>query len=112
MPYPERVRIVEVGPRDGLQNEATQIPTEAKVSLIDRLSQSGLSHIEVTAFVNPARIPQLADAEEVCKRIARGEGVTYSALVPNIRGYERATEAAGLTDIAVFLSASETHNRK
>jgi hydroxymethylglutaryl-CoA lyase len=109
---PERVTIVEVGPRDGLQNESTPVSTDAKVALIDRLSESGLTHIEVSAFVNPARIPQLADAEEVCKRIARRDGVTYSALVPNVRGYERATEGAGLRDVAVFLSASETHNQR
>src|ERR1041385_3423503 len=82
MPYPERARIVEVGPRDGLQSEETVLSTDAKVELIDRLSASGLTHIEVTAFVNPARIPQLADAEEVCARIARAPNVTYSALVP------------------------------
>jgi len=111
MSYPAEVRIVEVGPRDGLQNEDTPIPTEAKVELIDRLSISGLTHIEVTAFVNPARIPQLADAEEVCKRIERGPGVTYSALVPNVRGYERATNAH-LRDIAVFLSATESHSQR
>jgi hydroxymethylglutaryl-CoA lyase len=112
MPYPPRARIVEVGPRDGLQNEDTPIPTEAKVELIDRLSTSGLTHIEVTAFVNPARIPQLADAEEVCKRIERKAGVVYTALVPNVKGYERATDDAGLRDIAVFLSATETHSRR
>src|ERR1041384_921991 len=110
--YPDSVTIVEVGPRDGLQNEDTPIPTDAKVALIDALSASGLRHIEATAFVNPARIPQLADAEEVCKRIARRDGVTYSALVPNERGYERATGTAGLRDVAVFLSASETHNQR
>ena len=110
--YPAAARIVEVGPRDGLQNEATPVSTGAKVELIERLAGSGLTHIEVTAFVNPRRIPQLADAEEVCKRIVRREGVTYSALVPNIRGYERATGDAGLRDIAVFLSASETHNQR
>ena len=112
MGYPRSVRIVEVGPRDGLQNEDTPIPTGAKVEMIDRLSASGLSHIEVTAFVNPKRIPQLADAEEVCKRIARRASVTYSALVPNIKGYERAAGAAALRNIAVFLSASETHNQR
>jgi hydroxymethylglutaryl-CoA lyase len=112
MPYPARAHIVEVGPRDGLQNEDTPVPTEAKVELIDRLSTSGLTHIEVTAFVNPARIPQLADAEEVCKRIKRKPGVTYSALVPNVKGYERAIGDAGLRDIAVFLSASETHSQR
>jgi hydroxymethylglutaryl-CoA lyase len=112
MPYPARAHIVEVGPRDGLQNEDKPIPTEAKVELIDRLSTSGLAHIEVTAFVNPARIPQLADAEEVCKRIERKAGVTYSALVPNVKGYERAIGDAGLRDIAVFLSATETHSQR
>jgi hydroxymethylglutaryl-CoA lyase len=109
---PASATIVEVGPRDGLQNESTLVPTDAKVALIDALSMSGLRFIEVTAFVSPKRIPQLADAEEVCKRIARVDGVTYSALVPNVRGYDRATDAAGLRAIAVFLSASETHNRR
>jgi hydroxymethylglutaryl-CoA lyase len=110
--YPASAHIVEVGPRDGLQNEDTPVSTDAKVALVDRLSESGLTHIEVTAFVNPARIPQLADAEEVCKRIARKPGVTYSALVPNVQGYERATEGADLHNIAVFLSATETHNQR
>jgi hydroxymethylglutaryl-CoA lyase len=112
MTLPSSALIVEVGPRDGLQNEAAPIPTDAKVELVDRLSESGLKHIEVTAFVSPKRIPQLADAEDVCKRIARREGVVYSALVPNVTGYERATGDAGLRDIAVFLSASETHNER
>jgi hydroxymethylglutaryl-CoA lyase len=112
MDIPGSVTIVEVGPRDGLQNEAVPISTDAKVALIDRLSSAGLRHIEATAFVNPARIPQLADAEEVCKRIARAPGVAYSALVPNVRGYERATAGADLHDIAVFLSASDTHNQR
>lgn len=107
---PDRVNLVEVGPRDGLQNEDALVPTEIKVALIDALSETGLRHIEVTAFVSPKRIPQLADAEEVCKLIRRAPGITYSALVPNDRGYERATEGAELRDIAVFLSASETHN--
>ncbi len=109
---PEAVTIVEVGPRDGLQNESELVPTDAKVAFIDALSGSGLRHIEVTAFVSPKAIPQLADAEEVCKRIVRAPGVVYSALVPNRKGYERATNGAGLGDIAVFLSASETHNQK
>ena len=109
--YPERVTIVEVGPRDGLQNEDVPVPTADKVAFIDRLSESGLTHIEVTAFVNPARIPQLADAEDVCRKIARRDGVTYSALVPNVKGYERATGEAALRDIAVFLSATESHNK-
>lgn len=109
---PSQVTIVEVGPRDGLQNEDAPVPTDVKVAFIDALSASGLPHIEVTAFVNPARIPQLADAEEVCKRIERREGVVYSALVPNERGYDRAVGDAGLRDVAVFLSASETHNQR
>lgn len=108
---PERVTIVEVGPRDGLQNEDVPVPTAAKVALIDALSAAGLRHIEVTAFVNPKRVPQLADAEEVCQRIERRAGVIYSALVPNEHGYERAA-GAGLRNVAVFLSASETHNRR
>ncbi|HJT37448.1 MAG TPA: hydroxymethylglutaryl-CoA lyase [Actinomycetota bacterium] len=112
MAYPERVHIVEVGPRDGLQSEETPIPTGAKVELIDRLSASGLEHIEVTAFVNPAKIPQLADAEEVCKRIQRRPGVVYSALVPNVKGYERATGGAGLRDIAVFTAATDSYNER
>lgn len=112
MPLPPSVTIVEVGPRDGLQNEGTPIPTDSKVAFIDALSAAGVAHIEVTAFVNPERVPQLADAEEVCKRIARRDDVTYSALVPNARGYERATAGAGLGDIAIFLSASETHNQR
>jgi hydroxymethylglutaryl-CoA lyase len=93
---PSRVKIVEVGPRDGLQNEAAQIPTDDKVTLIGRLVEAGLPHIEVTSFVSPRWIPQLADARE---------------LVPNRRGLEDAL-AAGLRDVAVFLSASETHNKK
>jgi hydroxymethylglutaryl-CoA lyase len=112
MPYPERVRIVEVGPRDGLQSEETVLSTDAKVELIDRLSASGLTHIEVTAFVNPARIPQLADAEEVCARIARSPNVTYSALVPNVKGYARAVGDAGLREIAVFTAATDSYNQK
>jgi len=105
------VTVVEVGPRDGLQNEATPVPTRDKIAFIDRLSASGLRRIEVTAFVNPARIPQLADAEQVCAGITRAPGVTYSALVPNERGFDRAA-ACGLSEIAVFLSASETHNQR
>lgn len=111
MNLPNQVTIVEVGPRDGLQNEAAPVPTDDKVAFIDRLSASGLRRIEATAFVNPSKIPQLADAAEVCARIARAPGVIYSALVPNERGYDRALEAS-LNEIAVFLSASETHNQR
>ena len=103
--------IYEVGPRDGLQNEARLIPTEDKVALVDALSETGLRAIEITSFVNPRWIPQLADALEVARRIARRPGVVYSALVPNRQGLESALQA-GMTEIAVFMSASETHNKK
>jgi len=106
-----RVRIVEVGPRDGLQNEKALIPTEAKVAFIDALSAAGYDEIEASAFVSPQWVPQLADAEAVFARIARRAGVVYSALVPNEHGLERALEAR-VAKIAVFTAASETFNRK
>jgi hydroxymethylglutaryl-CoA lyase len=105
------IRLVEVGPRDGLQNEARTVPTPTKVAFVDALSGSGLPEIEVSAFVSPKWIPQLADAEEVFRRIRRAPGVTYSALVPNERGLERALGAKA-DKIAVFTAASETFNRK
>jgi hydroxymethylglutaryl-CoA lyase len=108
---PPEVTLYEVGPRDGLQNESRLIPTADKVALVDALSETGLRAIEVTSFVNPRWIPQLADAVEVASRIKRREGVIYSALVPNRQGLEGAL-AAGMREIAVFLSASETHNKK
>lgn len=108
---PSRVAIFEVGPRDGLQNEARQVPTADKIAFIDALSACGLRHIEITSFVSPKWIPQLSDAVEVAQRVKRVPGVTYSALVPNKRGLDRALEA-GMREIAVFLSASETHNKK
>src|SRR5262245_14919559 len=94
---PEQVRIYEVGPRDGLQNEARTVPTADKVALIDLLSRTGLPAIEVTSFVSPKWIPQLADASEVAKQIHRDARVRYSALVPNRKGLE-AARAAGLTE--------------
>lgn len=106
-----KVQIVEVGPRDGLQNEKEIVPTEAKIRLIDKLAAAGLKRVEASSFVNPRWIPQLADADEVLAGITRHPGVTYSALVPNLRGLERA-RACGLTEIALFMSASETHNRQ
>ncbi len=110
---PESVRVREVGPRDGFQNEPETIATADKVRLIDLLSASGLSRLEVTSFVRPDVIPQLADAEEVLDRIERREGVAFSVLIPNERGLERALERRDRFDeINVFLSASETHNRK
>jgi hydroxymethylglutaryl-CoA lyase len=105
------VTVYEVGPRDGLQNEARPIATSDKVALIDELTSTGLQQIEVTSFVNPRWIPQLADAAEVASRIRRRDGVGYSCLVPNRRGLDSAL-AVGMKEIAVFLSASETHNKK
>lgn len=107
---PRRVTVVEVGPRDGLQNEKGVIPTEAKVQFINLLSASGLSVIEATSFVSPKAVPQLGDAMDVMSGIARHEGVRYSALVPNTRGLERAL-AANVDEVAVFTGASETFVR-
>lgn len=105
------MKIVEVGARDGLQNETAPVPTEAKVAFVDALSGTGVDEIEVSAFVSPRWVPQLGDAEEVFRRISRRQGVTYSALVPNERGFDRALEAK-VDRIAVFTAASETFNRK
>ncbi|MBG9944846.1 hydroxymethylglutaryl-CoA lyase [Brevibacillus formosus] len=106
-----RVQIVEVGPRDGLQNESAIVPAAAKIVLIHKLMAAGLKRIEASSFVNPKWIPQLADADEVLQGINRSQEVTLSALVPNVRGLERARQC-GLTEIALFMSASETHNQK
>jgi hydroxymethylglutaryl-CoA lyase len=108
---PSQVRIVEVGARDGLQNEKTIIPTATKIDLIDRLSATGLRTIEATSFVSPKWVPQLADASEVFRRITKKPGVSYPVLVPNLQGYERAREV-GATQIAIFTAASEAFNRK
>ena len=104
------IRLVEMGPRDGLQNEARYVPVDVKVAFIDALSQSGLPEIEVSAFVSARAIPQLSDAEQVFAAIARRQGVVYSALVPNERGLERALRA-GAMKVAVFTAASETFDR-
>jgi len=110
---PSSVRIREVGPRDGFQNEPETIPTAEKVRLIDLLSASGLRRIEVTSFVRPDVIPQLSDAEEVLGAVQRRDGVSFSVLIPNERGLERALALRERFDeINVFVSASETHNRK
>jgi hydroxymethylglutaryl-CoA lyase len=108
---PAIVRIVEVGARDGLQNEKTIVPTVAKVELIDRLSDTGLQTIEATSFVSPKWVPQLADAADVYAAIRKKPGVRYPVLVPNLQGYERA-RSVGATEIAVFTAASEAFNRK
>jgi hydroxymethylglutaryl-CoA lyase len=105
------VRIVEVGPRDGLQNEKTLVPTPAKIELIDRLTETGLSTIEATSFVSPKWVPQLADAADVFNGITRKPGVRYPVLVPNEQGYDRA-RAVGADEVAVFTAASEAFNRK
>jgi hydroxymethylglutaryl-CoA lyase len=109
--FPAKVRIVEVGPRDGLQNEKAMIPTADKIALIDRLSDTGLRSIEATSFVSPKWVPQLADAAEVFAGIHRRPGVRYPVLVPNEQGYERA-RAVGVEEVAVFTAASETFNRR
>lgn len=105
------VKIFEVGPRDGLQNEARIIPTRDKITLVDLLSQSGLSKIEVTSFVSPAWVPQLADAADVMDGIARRGGVSYAALTPNLRGIARALPTRP-DEVAVFGAASEAFSRK
>lgn len=107
---PRQVVVVEVGPRDGLQNEAQPVPTELKVAFIERLAEAGLPVIEVTSFVSPKAVPQLADAEEVMRRIARRPGTRYLALVPNERGLERAL-AIGCDAIALFTAASEAFSQ-
>jgi hydroxymethylglutaryl-CoA lyase len=111
MKLPPRVTVYEVGPRDGLQNEARHVPTAEKIAFITALIDSGLSRIEITSFVSPKWIPQLADAAEVARGVPRKEGVVLSCLVPNRRGLDTAL-AAGMREVAVFMSASETHNKK
>ena len=111
MAMPSFVRIVEVGPRDGLQNEKQLIATADKIALIDRLSATGLRSIEATSFVSPKWVPQLADAAEVYTGIAKQPGISYPVLVPNEQGYERA-RAVGVSEIAVFTAASEAFNQK
>lgn len=106
----DRVEIVEVSPRDGLQNEPWLIPTAEKVALVDALSAVGFARIEVASFVNPKRVPQMADGAEVFSRIARRMGVRYAALAPNFRGYE-AAKVAGADEVAVFVSATEGFSR-
>jgi isopropylmalate/homocitrate/citramalate synthase len=108
---PRAVTVYEVGPRDGLQNEGEAIPTDVKVRFVDMLSEAGLPVLEVTSFVRPDAIPQLADAEEVASHITRQPGVRYTALVPNIRGIERAS-SAHFDGVAVFTAASETFSQK
>ena len=112
-PFPENVRVREVGPRDGFQNEPDVIPTADKVRLIDMLGAAGLRRIELTSVVRPDVIPQLADAEDVLRTYERRDAVDYSVLIPNERGLERALgQRDRFDEVNLFLSASETHNRK
>lgn len=111
MSLPDKVKIVEVGPRDGLQNESVFVPTPVKIEFINYLSQTGLKYIEAGSFVSKARIPQLADGEEVFAGIERDAGIDYSALVPNVKGLERAA-ASHVSSIAIFASASESFSQK
>ena len=108
---PKKVRIVEVGPRDGLQNEKMAVPTQVKLELIARLADAGLPAVEATAFVSPKWIPQMADHAEVLAGIRRKPGVSYPVLTPNLKGFE-AARAAGATEVAVFGAASESFSRK
>ncbi len=108
---PRRVTVVEVGPRDGLQNEHISVSTADKIELVNRLSAAHLPVIEVSAFVSPKWVPQMADAEQVFAGITRSPGTRYSALVPNVAGLERA-QRAGVTEVAIFAASSETFSRK
>jgi hydroxymethylglutaryl-CoA lyase len=110
-PVPDLVRIVEVAPRDGLQNEPREVPTEVKLELIERLADAGLPAVEATAFVSPKWVPQMADHTEVLERIRRRPGVSYPVLTPNLKGFE-AARAAGASEVAIFGAASETFSRK
>ena len=107
----KRVKIVEVGPRDGLQNEPGEVPTAVKVELIERLADAGLPAVEATAFVSPKWIPQMADHAEVLERVRRKPGVSYPVLTPNLKGFE-AARAAGAAEVAVFGAASEAFSKK
>ena len=111
MKLPAKVQVVEVGPRDGLQNEKGEVPTAVKLELIERLADAGLSAVEATAFVSPKWIPQMADHTEVLERIRRKPGVSYPVLTPNLKGFE-AAKAAGATEVAIFGAASEAFSKK
>src|SRR3989442_2735775 len=108
---PAFVRLVEVGPRDGLQNEPGEVPTDVKIQLIERLADAGLPAVEATAFVSPKWVPQMADHAEVLEGIRRRPGVSYPVLTPNLKGFE-AARAAGATEVAIFGAASEAFSRK
>ncbi|HMJ49407.1 MAG TPA: hydroxymethylglutaryl-CoA lyase, partial [Burkholderiales bacterium] len=111
MNLPERVKMVEVGPRDGLQNEPAHVPTQIKIDLIQRLAETGLKVIEAGSFVSPKWVPQMADSAGVMAGIKKKSGVRYPVLVPNMKGFEAAL-GAGVEEIAVFSAASETFSKK
>ena len=111
MALPKQVRLVEVGPRDGLQNEAGHISTEVKVELINRLAEAGLTTIEAASFVSPKWVPQMADSAAVMRQIKRYPGVTYTALTPNLKGFETALDC-GVEEVAIFAAASEQFSQK
>ena len=111
MAFPEKVKIVEVGPRDGLQNEAVTVPAEIKVQLVEKLADAGLPVIEAGAFVSPKWVPQMATSAEVFKRVSKRAGVAYPMLVPNLKGLELA-HAAGVQEIALFAATTETFSQK
>ena len=111
MDLPARVEIVEVGPRDGLQNEATKVPTPEKIALIEALAGAGLKRFEASSFVSPRAIPQLADAEDVLDGLLPADGVVYGGLIPNERGYERA-KAAGVSEVVLVGAATDSYCRK
>lgn len=108
---PSKVKLVEVGPRDGLQNEQVQVPSEVKVHFINLLSAAGLRVVEATSFVSPKWVPQLADSEQVLRSITSYPGVTYPVLTPNLKGFERA-KAAGAKEVAIFPAASEAFSKQ
>ena len=111
MNYPSHINVVEVGPRDGLQNEPAPVPTATKIALIDKLSAAGLRTVEATAFVSPKWVPQMADNAEVMAGIIRAPDVSYPVLVPNMKGLEAAL-SAGAREVAVFGAASESFSRR
>lgn len=111
MSIPKKVKIVDVGPRDGLQNEKEIVPTEAKIELIHRLAEAGLPVVEAGSFVSPKWVPQMADSAEIMDKITRKDGVSYPVLTPNLKGFEGAM-AVGATEVAIFGAASESFSQK
>ena len=111
MNLPQRVKIVEVGPRDGLQNESVTVPAEIKVQLVEMLADAGVAVIEAGAFVSPSWVPQMATSTAVFQQVSKRDGVSYPMLVPNLKGLELA-HAAGVTEVALFAATTETFSQK